>query len=69
MFGNTLGGIIGIGIFTLLSKVLKGRTNKVINVLAAACTVWHSCLSLCCWPATDGCVSNRHQRNDKMERE
>lgn len=36
---NTLGGIIGIGIYALLSKVLNGRTNKVINVLAAIFTV------------------------------
>lgn len=39
VLSNTLGGIIGIGIYTLLSKVLKGRTNKVINVLAAVFTI------------------------------
>lgn len=39
VLSNTLGGIIGIGIYALLSKVLKGRTNKVINVLAAVFTV------------------------------
>jgi glycopeptide antibiotics resistance protein len=39
VFSNTLGGIIGIGIYALLSKVLKGRTNKVINVLAAVFTI------------------------------
>ena len=31
VLSNTLGGIIGIGIYALLSKVLKGRTNKVLN--------------------------------------
>ncbi|MFX4262501.1 VanZ family protein [Pelotomaculum propionicicum] len=39
VLGNTLGGIIGIGIYALLSRVLKGRTNKVINVLAAVFTI------------------------------
>jgi len=39
VLSNTLGGIIGIGIYALLSKVLKGRTNKVINVLAAVFTI------------------------------
>lgn len=34
VLSNTLGGIIGIGIYALLSKVLKSRTNKVINVVA-----------------------------------
>jgi len=39
VLSNTLGGVIGIGIYALLSKVLKGRTNKVINVLAAVSTI------------------------------
>ncbi|WP_330659639.1 VanZ family protein [Caproiciproducens faecalis] len=39
VLSNTLGGIIGIGIYALLSKALKGRTNKVITVLAAVFTV------------------------------
>lgn len=39
LLSNTLGGIIGIGIYTLLSKVLNGRTNMVINVLATVFTV------------------------------
>lgn len=39
VLSNTLGGIIGIGIYALLAKVLKGRTNEVINVLAAVFTV------------------------------
>lgn len=39
VLGNTLGGIIGICVYTLLFKTLKGRTNKVINVLAAAFTI------------------------------
>ncbi|WP_243454505.1 VanZ family protein [Desulfosporosinus fructosivorans] len=39
VLSNTLGGIIGIGMYALLFKVLKGRTNKVINVLAAVFTI------------------------------
>lgn len=38
VFSNTLGGLIGIGIYALLSTVLKGKTNKVLNVLAAVVT-------------------------------
>ncbi len=39
VLSNTLGGIIGVGIYAVLSKVLKGSTNKIINVLAAIFTV------------------------------
>ena len=39
VLSNTLGGIIGIGIYALLFKVLKGKTNKVINILAMICTI------------------------------
>lgn len=39
ILGNTLGGIIGIGIYTLLFKIFKNRTIKVINILATALTV------------------------------
>lgn len=34
LIGNTLGGIIGIVIFGLLSIVLKNKTISIINVLA-----------------------------------
>lgn len=39
VISNTLGGMIGIGVYALLSKVLKGRTNQVVNVFAAVFTV------------------------------
>lgn len=39
VLSNTLGGMIGIGIYALLSKVLKGRTNQAVNVLAAVFTI------------------------------
>lgn len=40
---NTLGGIIGIGIYALLFKIFKNRTIKIVNMLALAvtvCVVW-----------------------------
>ena len=39
VLSNTIGGVIGIGIYTALSRILKGRTNKVISLLAAASTI------------------------------
>jgi glycopeptide antibiotics resistance protein len=40
VLGNTLGGIIGIGVYALLSRVLKNRTNGVVNVVALILTVF-----------------------------
>jgi glycopeptide antibiotics resistance protein len=34
LLDNTFGGIIGIGIYALLFKVFKSRTNKIVNVIA-----------------------------------
>ncbi|UWD47366.1 VanZ family protein [Clostridioides difficile] len=39
LIGNTLGGIIGIAVFMLLSKIFKNKTIKIINVLALIVTV------------------------------
>lgn len=39
ILGNTLGGIIGIGVYALLFKIFKNRTNRVVNILAIALTV------------------------------
>lgn len=39
ILGNTLGGIIGIGIYALLFKIFKNRTVKIVNILALALTV------------------------------
>lgn len=39
LLGNTLGGIIGIAIFVLLSKIFKNKTIKIINVLALIVTI------------------------------
>ncbi|MEA4994841.1 hypothetical protein SDC9_72892 [bioreactor metagenome] len=40
VLGNTLGGIIGIGIYALLFKIFNSRTVKVVNVFALAVTVY-----------------------------
>ena len=39
LLGNTLGGILGIGVFYLFSKVFKHKTNKIINILALIVTI------------------------------
>ena len=39
LIGNTLGGIIGIGVFYLFSKVFKNKTYNIINILALIATI------------------------------
>ena len=39
LIGNTLGGMIGILLFELLSKLLKKNTIKILNVVASIGTV------------------------------
>ena len=39
LLGNTLGGIIGIGLFTVCSKILGEKTVRILNILAAVGTV------------------------------
>lgn len=39
ILGNTLGGVIGIGIHVLLQGIFKNRTIKIINTLALIVTV------------------------------
>lgn len=36
---NTLGGIAGIGVFYVLEKIFKGKSQKIVNTLAIAATV------------------------------
>jgi glycopeptide antibiotics resistance protein len=43
---NTLGGIIGIGVYALLLKLLKDKTNIVINLLVLAFIVIAFVLSI-----------------------
>lgn len=40
VLSNTLGGVIGIGIYALFFKLMKGKTNQFINVLAAVLTIF-----------------------------
>jgi len=39
ILANTLGGAIGIGVYELLFKILKHRTNKFINLFAGVLTL------------------------------
>ncbi|MDR0874988.1 MAG: VanZ family protein [Clostridiales Family XIII bacterium] len=39
ILGNTLGGIIGIGLYSLSFTILKSRTLKIVTIVAAAVTV------------------------------
>ncbi len=39
ILGNTLGGILGIGIYALLFRIFTSRTVKVVNILALIVTV------------------------------
>lgn len=39
LINNTLGGIIGIGIYALLYKILKDKTNGIIRVIALVITI------------------------------
>ena len=39
LIGNTFGGILGIGVFYLFSKVFKNKTNTIINILALIATI------------------------------
>jgi glycopeptide antibiotics resistance protein len=39
LLDNTLGGMIGIGIYAFLRKIWGGRTRKIVNALALALTV------------------------------
>ncbi|MCH3973058.1 MAG: VanZ family protein [Oscillospiraceae bacterium] len=33
LLDNTLGGALGIGVYWIFQKLLKGKTNKVLNIL------------------------------------
>lgn len=39
LIGNTLGGVIGIGIFYLFNKFFKNKAIKILNILASSATV------------------------------
>ncbi len=39
LIGNTIGGIIGIGIFYLFTKIFKNKAINILNILASIATV------------------------------
>lgn len=39
VLSNTLGGIAGMGIYSLLFLFMKNKTDKAVNTLAAVCTI------------------------------
>jgi glycopeptide antibiotics resistance protein len=39
LINNTLGGLIGIGIYAVLSKILRDRTNGIIRIIALLLTI------------------------------
>ena len=39
LIGNTLGGVIGCLIYMVFYKLLKDKTNKVLNILACIGTI------------------------------
>lgn len=40
LIGNTIGGVIGIGIYLVVCRLLKVKTNKVLNILASIGTIF-----------------------------
>lgn len=47
LIDNTLGGVVGIIIFASLFRVFEEKTYKILNILAAICTVVLLGLILC----------------------
>ncbi len=39
LISNTMGGAVGIGFYIVFSKILKEKTNKVLNILALIGTI------------------------------
>lgn len=39
LIGNTIGGIIGIGIFYLFTKIFKNKAINILNILASIATI------------------------------
>lgn len=37
---NTLGGIVGIGIYFLFSKIFKSKCDKIINIISLCCAIF-----------------------------
>lgn len=39
LMGNTLGGMIGVGVYFLFCKLFRTKANKILNVLASIGTI------------------------------
>lgn len=39
LISNTLGGAVGIGFYIVFSKIMKEKTNKILNILASIGTI------------------------------
>ena len=39
LMGNTLGGMIGVGVFIVFCKLFRTKANKILNVLASIGTI------------------------------
>ena len=39
LISNTLGGAVGVGFYYVFSKILKEKTNKILNILALIGTI------------------------------
>ena len=39
LMGNTLGGIIGVGVYIVFCKLFSTKANKILNVLASIGTI------------------------------
>lgn len=39
LIGNTIGGVIGIGVFYLFTRLFKNKTINILNILASISTV------------------------------
>ncbi|MHB8127509.1 MAG: VanZ family protein [Mobilitalea sp.] len=46
LISNTLGGVVGIGFYIVFSKILKEKTNKILNILALIGTICFVLLGL-----------------------
>jgi glycopeptide antibiotics resistance protein len=46
LISNTFGGVIGIGFYIVISRILKEKTNKILNILALIGTICFILLGL-----------------------
>lgn len=39
LMSNTLGGVVGVGLYAIIFKILKEKTNKVLNIVTLVGTI------------------------------